>query len=95
MILSLRRRYLPSIEELKKFTLDNAVHDAVNRTLTAKGGKKLFNRGDENKLYWSSTESDYQLISGEFCAWSVYMSDGYTYHTTKSNCYYVRAVSAF
>ena len=86
--------YLPAIEELKKFTLDNAVHDAVNRTLASKGGVKLFNRGDEYRWYWSSTESNIQY-DGEFCAWYVHMSNGDTYRNFKYLYYYVRAVSAF
>ena len=85
--------YLPSIKELKKFTLDNAVHDAVNRTLTSKGGEKLFNRGDRG-WYWSSTESD-DRYSGMFCAWYVSMYYGSTSGNIKRNYYCVRAVSAF
>ena len=86
--------YLPPIEELRKFTLDNAVHDAVNRTLTLKGGEKLFNRGDRG-WYWSSTEYNRQYRSGEFCAWYVLMYDGYPNYFNKSLNRYVRAVSAF
>ena len=86
--------YLPSLEELKRFTLDNAVHDAVNRTLISKGGVKLFNRGSW-ELYWSSTEYNRQYRSGEFCAWYVGMIDGYTYSNLKISNYCVRAVSAF
>ena len=85
--------YLPSLEELKRFTLDNAVHDAVNRTLTSKGGVKLFNR-DDLRWYWSSTESNKQY-DGKFCAWRVYMGGGYTRLSNKYYGYYVRAVSAF
>ena len=85
--------YLPSIEELKKFTLDNAVHDAVNRTLTSKGGVKLFNRGVLNG-YWSSTERNEQY-DGWFCAWFVGMSYGNTLNGSKYANIYVRAVSAF
>ena len=86
--------YLPSIEELKTFTLNDAVHDAVNRTLMARGGTKLCDRG-EWKWYWSSTEKNYKLSSGEFCAWGVDMSYGYTYDLGKNDDNYVRAVSAF
>ncbi|MBE6192726.1 MAG: TIR domain-containing protein [Rikenellaceae bacterium] len=85
--------YLPSIEELRVFTLNTAVHDAVNRTLIARGGTKLYNRG-EWKLYWSSTEYDKQY-DGEFCAWRVYMYRGNAHITSKRDLYYVRAVSAF
>ena len=86
--------YLPSIEELKTFTLNDAVHDAVNRTLMARGGTKLCDRG-EWKWYWSSTEKNYKLSSGEFCAWLVYMGNGSTGSLNKYYDNYVRAVSAF
>ena len=86
--------YLPSIKELERFSLDNAVHDAVNRTLTSKGGVKLFNRGDEFRWYWSSTERNEQHF-GMFCAWYVGMRKGSTDGSDKSDGNYVRAVSAF
>ena len=79
--------YLPAIEELKKFTLDDAVRDAVNRTLDAKG-KELANKG-EFEWYWSSTEYN------EFCAWSVLMHDGDASYINKYGGNSVRAVSAF
>ena len=85
--------YLPSKEELEVFTLNTAIHDAVNRTLIARGGAKLYDKG-ERVWYWSSTESDEQY-NGYFCAWLVYMRDGYTRSYIKCNYYYVRAVSAF
>lgn len=80
--------YLPAIEELKKFTLDSAIHDAVNRTLASKG-TKLANEGDY-RWYWSSTESTNVL-----CAWGVSMHGGNTYGYGKNSDGYVRAVSAF
>ena len=83
--------YLPSIDELKKFTLNDAVHNAVNRTLTSKGGEKLFSR----QLYWSSTEHNHQRSSGEFCAWGVRVDDGGAGSGRKNYNFYVRAVSAF
>ncbi|MBE6194083.1 MAG: PEGA domain-containing protein, partial [Rikenellaceae bacterium] len=86
--------YLPSKEELKTLTLNDAVHDAVNRTLMARGGTKLCDRG-EWKWYWSSTEKNYKLSSGEFCAWYVYMNGVSTFNGNKLNDCYVRAVSAF
>ncbi|MBR0338873.1 MAG: TIR domain-containing protein [Alistipes sp.] len=79
--------YLPAIKELKKFTLDSAIHDAVNRTLASKG-TKLANKGDY-RWYWSSTEYN------EFCAWLVLMYLGNTYSDLKYRSDYVRAVSAF
>ena len=86
--------YLPAIEELKGFMLDDTIHNAVNSTLAAKGGKKLYNKG-EGGWYWSSTEDDYQISSGEFCAWYVTMSNGNPYRYRKYGDNYVRAVSAF
>ena len=84
--------YLPAINELELFILDQSVHDAVNQTLETKG-VKLSNIGDLN-YYWSSTEDDGQYMS-EFCAWYVYSYDGSTNFNFKyfMNC--VRAVAAF
>jgi hypothetical protein len=79
--------YLPAIDELKKFTLHKAIHDAVNCTLVTKG-KKLANKGRWH-WYWSSTEYD------KFCAWIVYMYVGTTDNYIKNRSGYVRAVSAF
>ena len=79
--------YLPAIEELRKFTLNETIHDAVNITLATKG-MKLANKG-RSYTYWSSTEYDW------FCAWLVGMNGGYTSNINKSNNRYVRAVAAF
>ncbi len=86
--------YLPAIEELKLFTQNDSVHDAVNRTLAAKGGTKLYNKG-EIKWYWSSTEENRQYSNGAFCAWFVIMGYGSTNGNSKGDYNYVRAVSAF
>lgn len=83
--------YLPAIEELEKFTLDDAVHDAVNRTLLQYGGKTLFNEGDCIKWYWSSSEHNEYI---EF-AWNVDMLNGSTDDHDKLSGNFVRAVSAF
>ena len=80
--------YLPAIGELKKFTINGTIYNAVNRTLAAKGANKLCNRGEFGK-YWSSTEYD------SLCAWYVLMSYGVTLNLYKYGSYYVRAVSAF
>lgn len=49
--------YLPAIGELQTLLLNDAVYNAVNRTLEAKGATKLFNK-DSLACYWSSTECD-------------------------------------
>ncbi len=92
--------YLPAIEELKLFTLNKSVHDAVNRTLAAKGGTRLYNKRDSGKRYWSSTEHDAIMIVLEdshshYCAWLVNMGNGYTSDSSKGRNRSVRAVSAF
>ncbi|MBQ7951520.1 MAG: SUMF1/EgtB/PvdO family nonheme iron enzyme [Alistipes sp.] len=87
--------YLPAIEEFKKFILDDTIHDVVNRTLAAKGGKKLYNKGERGGWYWSSTERDYRARSGEFCAWLVSMLSGDTNFSSKHYDYYVLAVAKF
>lgn len=81
--------YLPAIEELEKFTLDDSTHDSVNRTLSQHGGVALLNKKKEYKWYWSSSDNDEQ------CAWFVHMGDGYTCYYYKINFALVRAVSAF
>ena len=50
------RWYLPAYNELKLFTLDDDVRDAVNRTLVANGGTKIYGKGS-GAGYWSSTEA--------------------------------------
>ena len=85
--------YLPAIDELKLFTLNYEIHDAVNRTLATRG-KKLAKR-EVFRWYWSSTEYDFKYFDGEFCAWLVNMLNGYTLNDRKHNFTYVRAVSAF
>ena len=87
--------YLPAIEELKLFTANDSVHDAVNRTLATKGGTRLYGKGDSATWYWSSTESSEKDSDGYFCAWPVPMDNGYIYYANKGYYYYVRAVSAF
>ena len=88
--------YLPAIEELRLFTLNQSVHDAVNKTLVTKG-VILDDIGFSSSFYWSSTEYDYQYSSGAFCARLVYMGPGCTGYSDKGSdtFNYVRAVSAF
>lgn len=78
--------YLPAIEELKLFTLNDSVYDVVNRTLNSKGGTKLFNQS-----YWSST------VENELYAWVISIYCRYIHHGYKfdDRTYSVRAVSAF
>ena len=81
--------YLPAVEELKTFILNEHVNNAVNRTLTEHSGTEV------KQWYWSSTEYGYCRKRG--CAWGVNMRDHYNNINLfyKSNYYYVRAVSAF
>ncbi len=58
--------YLPAIEELKKFTIDLAICNAINNTLRAMGYLEMPNNG----LYWSSTESG-QKYKGTYSVLSV------------------------
>ena len=89
-------------KELKVFTQNDAVHDAVNRTLIAIGGTKLYDRS-EAAWYWSSTEegSIYTLIDrvlfDAFFVCSVDMCDGGTDTgiRNKFDLNYVRAVAVF
>ena len=85
--------YLPALEELKKFTLDEAIHDAVNSTLATRG-KRIANKG-RRYTYWSSTEADgFDGFDGSR-AWYVGMNHGDTGTFYKSYGLYVRAVATF
>ena len=77
--------YLPARAELLAIYRNE---DIINKALSPKGDIL-------SAWYWSSTESDCKDSSGKFCAWIVYMSDGYTFNRNKYLNYYVRAVSAF
>ena len=87
--------YLPSIEELKAFTLDPYVYYDVNRTIVANGGVKLFNIKSDWGFYWSSTEKNKQRSTGEYCAYYVHMYQGDVFHHNKGDYYSVRAVATF
>ena len=79
--------YLPAFWELKKFTLNTTVHNAVNRILKTKG-MELANELEAH-FYWSSTEDD------ECCAMGISMSELESCGIYKYYYNYVRAVSAF
>ncbi len=90
--------YLPAIEELRRFTLDAAVRDAVDLTLSRQGGDMLpfrnasewcIEEGDRAE-YWSSSEMNARR------AWYVCLySNPSSFEPDKNRRYYVRAVSAF
>ena len=85
--------YLPAIDELKILLLNKKVHDAVNRTLKAKGATELYNRFAWVN-YWSSTEiytDKYDIYQAKY----VDMANGDTDDANKEARFYVRAVSAF
>ena len=82
--------YLPAIGELEALLLDEAVHDAVNRTLVRHDGDKLFDKGD-GKAYMSSTESEENKIH----QWSVRMIVCDVRAMIKAGHGFFRAVSVF
>ena len=83
--------YLPAIEELKLFTSNHTVRNAINQTLATKGGTKISDIGTTH-WYWSSTEYS---TKWEFCAWRVNMRNGKAFGNIKNLNFSVRAVSAF
>lgn len=91
--------YLPSIGELETLLLNDAVHEAVDRTLLRNNGAKLCG-AKEHGDYWSSSESmDPPMFRSQKSAWFAkrvsmyYMSARGTGEKT-CNCF-VRAVAAF
>ena len=80
--------YLPAVKELTKFINDDATHEAVNHTLTSKGGVKLYNPG-EKKYYWSST-AHFELLAAIEPRLFTYSEFDHKY-----NKHFVRAVATF
>ena len=85
--------YLPAIEELMDFTLNEPVHDAVNHSLSLNNGQTIANKGIY-KLYWSSTEY-VEATSDTLGAWYVNMYEFESLHEDKVTYRYVRAVAKF
>ena len=86
------RWYLPAYNEVKLFTLDDAVRDAVNRTLIANGGVKIFEKGSGTG-YWSSSE-DFE--NNKVFYVSMNAVDAYRVSTkSKGSTLYVRAIATF
>lgn len=79
--------YLPAIEELELFLLNDTIHNAVNSTLRTIGKTILSNKKDI-AFYWSSTENNGK-------AWCIDMYNGRTGLSNKNDDGYVRAVAAF
>lgn len=78
--------YLPAIDELRCFLLNETVRDTISRTLIVHGGVGLDNQG---LVYWSSTEYD------DNQAWCIDMLDGYVGPEKKYFGYVARAIAAF
>jgi hypothetical protein len=79
--------YLPAIEELKDFTLDEQWHNDVNRTLYHNKGTTIAAEKDKYK-YWSSTEEN--ATNAEY----IDIGEGYSKEGKTYACY-VRAVAKF
>ena len=84
--------YLPAIEELKKFMLDEVTHNAVFRTIKARGGTIPKYVGYPAAYYWSSTESSKIYTDGNCYARSInlrYMKDDYSMKESGIHAYAV------
>jgi len=81
--------YLPAIQELETFLLDETTYSIINQSLQIHNGNKLFDRGDV-KFYWSSTEKSDQR------AWYVRMFSGTSFFDYKYyRIYHVRPIAIF
>ncbi len=92
--------YLPAIEELKVFTLNQSVYDAVNKTLQERNATPLLRRGGEyngGAWYWSSTENGvWDSSLKQYEAWHVAMKSIKEFAGYKSYPYRnVRAIARF
>ena len=81
--------YLPSIEELRAFTLNKSVADAVNKTLIAMNADKLYSDNGSLQDYWSSTE----YVGDESYKHIFVESQSVTF--SKAGNIFVRAVAKF
>lgn len=83
--------YLPAIEELALFGLNDEIRNVINQTIVDKGGNVIQDE-DDGWLhpYWSSTEKNINTVWGI----SVIVND-VLYASKSVNYAYVRAVSAF
>ena len=92
--------YLPAIEELKVFTLNENVYNAVNATLKQHNGTPLLRRGGEysgGAWYWSSTENGvWDKTLKQYEAWHVSLKIMKEFAGYKSYPYRnVRAIARF
>ena len=83
--------YLPAIEELETLLLNSATLNVVNRTLDRYKGTRLFDRGERNGAYWSSTGKR----NDRWCSYNIFMFDGTPDYSGRYDTYSVRAVAAF
>lgn len=71
-----------NLPTLKQLQVVDKYFDKINKVIKDNGGFVL-----SKGFYWSIEKKD------EFCAWYVYMSNGYRNYNNKNFNYYVRAVS--
>ena len=88
--------YLPSTNELARFTTVFHIHDAVNTTLAKVSGVPIFQIGadgnyTERRHYWASTEDTTEIGT----AYRVFMLNGFPDTCPKNYSWYVRAVAEF
>ena len=83
--------YLPAIEELALFGLNDEIRNVINQTLVDKGGNVIQDEDDGwFHPYWSSTERDLNTV------WCVSVIDNKVIGISKCvNFGYARAVSIF
>ena len=80
------QHFLPSAGQLYLIYLNKT---AINALISAANDAGWELEAIDSLYYWSSTQAN------EFCAWYVFMGSGLTSNGSKSDDYYVRAVSAF
>ena len=80
--------YLPAIEELKIFTLNVQIRNAINHTLSRYSGDEI------RSYYWSSTEYVDKMF-GYTLVYNVNLNDGKVFRTEKYCGDLIRAVAAF
>ena len=86
--------YMPTIEEVKLIVFNQAVRNAVNKTLKRLGATELYTP-EIYHYYWSSTENTSYFALGVFTSSNSHRSEVINKSSTNESLFSVRAICRF
>ena len=86
--------YMPAIEEVKLIVFNQAVRNAVNKTLKRLGATELYTP-EIYHYYWSSTENTSYFALGVFTSSNSHRSEVINKSSTNESLFSVRAICRF